>query len=182
MSTRKSLLVVKGARVFSSDFCNSRGGCFVFVSNEGKREISRSCGVTNLKKTSALREWWYQRCLLVCLQRQLWNKEGDRWSRADETRERQQTKVGGRPILTILTSTILNWTISYLQPSASKVSTCRSDCSSCFDAIYLSCLIWFITFQLRICKALFLNSRVQVFQIINWIFLCWLGYQALEGR
>ena len=108
MSTRKSLLVVKGARVFSSDFCNSRGGCYVFVSKEGKREISRSCGVTNLKQTSALREWWYQRCLLVCLQRQLWNKEGDRWSRADETRERQQTKVGGRPILTILTSTILN--------------------------------------------------------------------------
>ena len=108
VSTTKSLLVFKGARVFSSDFCNSRGGCYVFVSNEGKREISRSCGVTNLKDTSALRDWWYQRCLLVCLQRQLWNKEGDRWSRADETRERQQTKVGGRPILTILTSTILN--------------------------------------------------------------------------
>ena len=180
MSTRKSLLVVKGARVFSSDFCNSRGGCYVFVSKEGKREISRSCGVTNLKQTSALREWWYQRCLLVCLQKQLWNKEGDRWSRADETRERQQTKVGGRPILTILTSTILNWTISYLQPSASKVSLSWSDCSCCY--VQYASHAWFITFQLRICKTLFLNSRVQLFQKIDWRSFCWLGYQVLGGR
>ena len=60
------------------------------------------------------------------------------------------------------------WTISHLQHSASKVSICWSDCSCCFDTIYLSCLI--ITFQLRICKTLFLNSRVQLFQIINWRF------------
>ena len=39
------------------------------------------------------------------------------------------------------------WTISYLQPSASKVSTCRSDCSSCFDAIYLSCLLYHISIE-----------------------------------
>ena len=39
------------------------------------------------------------------------------------------------------------WTISYLKPSASKVSTCRSDCSSCFDAIYLSCLIYHISIE-----------------------------------
>ena len=108
VSTRKSLLVVKGARVFSWDFLG-RLFCLRFKRRKkGNILKSRSCRVTNLKNTSALRDWWYQRCLLVCLQRQLWNKEGDRWSRADETRERQQTKVGGRPILTILTSTILN--------------------------------------------------------------------------
>ena len=116
----------------------------------------RSCGVTNLKKTSALRDWWYQRCLLVCLQRQLWNKEGDRWSRADETRERQQTKVGGRPVLTILNHQLLT-TFSF-----------KGFNMSC-QVIALAVLMqytshaWFITFQLRICKALFLNSRVQLF-------------------
>ena len=39
------------------------------------------------------------------------------------------------------------WTISYLQPSASKVSLCWSDCSCCFDTIFLSCLIYHISIE-----------------------------------
>ena len=39
------------------------------------------------------------------------------------------------------------WTISCLQPSASKVSICWSDCSCCFDTIYLSCLIYHISIE-----------------------------------